>query len=125
MNCRALSFLMLSVLLAAGCGTETETTTIDFGADYSVVVSDDFPSLSGNELNVEVLYSGCEPNHEFDLRYTEIDEHEFEVWLNKLTPNQDCEESFREVRAFSLPDELQQGSLIFLGPNIERVLREE
>ncbi|MCC5907846.1 MAG: hypothetical protein JJU13_16660 [Balneolaceae bacterium] len=113
-----LSFLMIS------CTTEADSIVVDFGADYSVLVSDDFPTISDNELNVEVLYTGCEPNHEFNLEYTEINENEFEVWLNKLTPNEDCEDSFQEVRVFTLPGELEEGKIIFLGPNIEIVLKE-
>jgi hypothetical protein len=121
---KIISFTLLLLFLTGACGTETDPSSMDFGADYTIVLSDDFPSLNDDELNVEVLYTGCEPNHEFDLNHSETDEYEFEMWLYKLTPNEDCEESFQELRTFSVPDELEQGRLIFIGPNVEQVLRE-
>jgi hypothetical protein len=119
-----LIFLSLSGLLMISCGTEEEPPTIDFGADYSVIISDELPAIINNELNVEVLYTGCEPGHEFELNFQQIGENENELWLTKITPNEDCNTEFREVIVLPLPEELQSGRLVFTMPNGQLVLRD-
>lgn len=117
-------FISLSGLLLISCGTEADPPTIDFGADYSVIISDELPSIINNELNVEVFYTGCEPGHEFELNFQQVGENENEMWLTKITPNQDCNTEYREVRVFPLPEELQSGRLLFTMPNGQLVLRD-
>ncbi|GEM_PF-585053 len=121
---KAILFCCIAGLLAISCGTEEDPPTIDFGADYIVVISDELPSILNNELNVEVLYTGCEPGHEFELNFQQVGENENEMWLTKITPNEDCITEFREVNVFPLPEELELGRLLFTVPNGQLILRD-
>jgi hypothetical protein len=124
MSLKSLQLFFILIIFFLGCSTDSDEVPIDFGADYNIVVSDDLPDISGDELVVEVLYSGCEPNHDFAINFQSLRENENEMWLTKITPNQECEETFQEIRRFPLPEELQSGRLIFTGPNVNLVLRE-
>lgn len=112
-------------LLVIGCSTNPEINEIDFGAEYNVVVTDEFPNLAGNELQIEVSYSGCNGNHEFSLNFRQTNQSEYDVWLTKVTPDQDCRAFFQELVIQPLPEQLQSGRITFLGPNERIVLREE
>lgn len=112
------------ILWLGGCGTDSDPGAPDFGSDYSVVLAGGSPSITGNSLSVILFYLGCEPNHEFVLNFEETGDNEFEIWLTKITPNQDCQESFEESRIFPLPAGLETGRIVFNAPNIQRVLRE-
>jgi hypothetical protein len=121
----SISALITALVILVSCGTEEEAPPeIDFGADYTVIVSDEFPSLSGDELSVELFYTGCEPGHEFDLNSLQTAETEHEVWLTKITPNDECNTEHQEVRVFTLPEPLLTGRLIFTAPNAQIVLRD-
>ncbi len=116
--------LLPFLLIIFGCGTSSDPLDVDYGADYLIVVTEDRPSVVGNTLRVVLRYNGCEPNHQFELNSLENDNNEFEVWLRKITPNQDCDQSFEESREFELPAETNQSRIRFSAPNFEGILRE-
>lgn len=124
---RKFSFLLLILfsIWSLSCTTDSDSDSIDFGAEYEIVVSDEYPSLSSSELSVEVSYSGCDSNHDFALDFRSLVNQQHEAWLIKLTPDQECEAFFQEVKRFPLPAELQSGGLILEAPNTRLVLREE
>ncbi|MCC5942228.1 MAG: hypothetical protein JJU37_11865 [Balneolaceae bacterium] len=122
---KKINILLLSLLfLLLGCGTSSDPIDVDYGSDYLIIVTQDRPSVVGNTLRVVVFYNGCEPNHEFEVNTLEGDNNEYEVWLRKITPNQDCELSFEESREFELPAETNQSRIRFSAPNFEGILRE-
>lgn len=116
--------LFIASLFIIGCSTSTDINEVDFGAEYNVVVTDEFPNLTDNELQVEVSYSGCDPNHEFSLNFRQTNVSEYDVWLTKVTPDQDCRAFFQELVIQPLPEQLKSGRLFFIGPNERIVLRE-
>lgn len=116
--------LLLSLAILTGCSSDSDPLSADFGADYSIVVTGDLPAVSSNTLRVILFYIGCEPNHEFTLNTEETGNNEYRVWLTKNTPNQDCQQSFEELREFPLPEETNGSRIVFIAPNFEGVLRE-
>ncbi len=116
-------FIPLLIFLF-GCGTSSDVLDVDYGADYILIVTEDRPSIVGNTLRVVVQYNGCSPNHEFEINALENDNREYQVWLRKITPNEDCQESFEESREYELPAETAQSRIRFTAPNFEGVLRE-
>ncbi len=119
-----LLILFITTLLIIGCSTGTDIDEVDFGAEYNVVVTDEFPNLTDSELQVEVSYSGCDPNHEFSLNFRQTNVSEYDVWLTKVTPDQDCQAFFQELVIQPMPEEIRTGRVVFFGPNERIVLRE-
>ncbi len=81
---RRLSLLLLFGFLISCSDNQTSSTSedIEFGAPYSIITTSDMPTISNEVLNSRVSYSGCNPDHEFELK-SNNDNSVTEIWLFK------------------------------------------
>lgn len=122
-------FLFTAVLL--GCNDDdvddappdTTPAIIDFGANYAIVEGEtgptgiELPVLAGDSLWAVVGYSGCDGNHEFELRSRLLSESRAEVWLYKITEDEDCAAYFAHDETHRVPfDVLERNEIFLVGP---------
>ncbi len=107
------------LLFVVACINDQGSDTNQFGSPYKVIQTQAQPSLTTDSLFVAVAYSGCEGNHTFSLKYR-VFSSTAEVWLVKETPGQMCDAYFEEVKAFPIPNEVQNSlTVVLLGPKDE------
>jgi len=117
-----LSLLLLFGFLISCSDNQTSSTSedIEFGAPYSIITTSDMPTISNGVLNSRVGYSGCNPDHEFELK-SNNDNSVTEIWLFKKT-SQQCEAYFEEEREFTLSESiLRSDEIILITPDEERI----
>ncbi|MCC5913319.1 MAG: hypothetical protein JJU46_02985 [Balneolaceae bacterium] len=118
-------FIIATLLIFTACGAvEEETEGVDFGAQYTIVVSDDLPAVSDGDVIIEVSYTACEAGHEFNLNTDEVADNDFRVWLTKITPNDECTDLQTQVEQHSLPEAALNGRITVSGPNVDLVVQE-
>ncbi len=100
----------ITVILFMGCSTGADDMSIDFGYEYEVIVSEDRPSLTDGELVVEVGYDGCDPAHEFELNLRAVGSDAMEMWLVKLTEDEECEDRFEQLNIYDIEEEIEGAS---------------
>lgn len=101
-----------------GCTTGADDLSIDFGAEYEIIVTEDRPSLTDGELVVEVRYDGCNPAHEFELNLRAVGSDTMEMWLVKLTEDEDCDARFEQLNIYDIEGEIEGiTERILLTPN--------
>lgn len=125
----SLMFLFVGVLF--GCSDDddddtppnTAPTIIDFGTNYAVVegitepTGIEIPVLAGDSLWVRVGFSGCSADHEFELRSRLLSENRAEIWLYKITEDEDCAAYFAPNEIHRVPFEvLARNEIYLVGP---------
>jgi hypothetical protein len=112
----------LTFILFSGCVNEVWFDGNRFGYHYTLIENDSLPRLSGDTLFVAVGYSGCNPGHRFEVRYSFSKILSAEVWLFKSSPDQLCDAYFEEVKVFILPRQVSSKQTVTLvGPNGEQI----
>ncbi len=113
---------ILNFILFSGCVNEVRFDGNRFGYHYTLIQNDSLPRLSGDTLFVGVAYSGCNPGHRFEVRYSFNRILSAEVWLFKSSPDQLCLAYFEEVQVFVLPRQVSSKQTVTLtGPNGEQI----
>ncbi|MBO6572529.1 hypothetical protein GYB29_02345 [bacterium] len=119
---RVLSLIFLFGFLISCSENQTFSPSedIEFGAPYSIIKTSDMPAITNGILNSRVGYSGCNPDHEFELK-SNTDNSVTEIWLFKKT-SQQCEAYFEEEREFTLSESiLRSDKIILITPSEERI----
>lgn len=118
-------FLISTLLIFTACGTVDEDSgETDFGAQYTVVVDNDLPAISGGDISIEVSYTACEGAHEFEFNANEVSEGDYRVWLTKTTPNDECPDLQTQVEQHPLPEGALNARITLTGPNVDLVVQE-
>lgn len=119
---KVLSLLLLFGFLISCSDNQTSSPSedIEFGAPYSIITTSDMPTINNGVLNSRIGYSGCNPDHEFELK-SNTDNSVTEIWLFKKT-SQQCEAYFEEEREFTLSESiLRSDKIILITPSEERI----
>lgn len=85
-----------------------------FGYNYQINETETLPFVRDDSLFVEVSYSGCESEQVFSLEAAGNFSTIQEIWLFKITPDQDCDAFFTEERGFYIPRIAQLATQVFL-----------
>lgn len=114
-------FAILFIFVACTDSGTLKPENSQFGTQYSLVTEGEVPFIREDTLVAEVTYSGCNGGHEFDL-ISQSTSSPAQLWLYKVTPNQDCEAFFRERKSFPLIQSMRQADDIqMLAPDGSRV----
>lgn len=125
------SLVLLFTAVLFGCSDDDDDDAppsptpaiIDFGANYAVLegatgpTGIEIPVLAGDSLWVRVGFSGCSADHEFELRSRLLSANRAEVWLYKITEDEDCAAYFAPDEFHRIPfDVLARNEIFLVGP---------
>lgn len=101
-------------LLVTACITESENNKNIFGYSYHITNP---PEIVNDTLFVKVGYSGCSGGHTFELRKSDLNSNQLDLWLHKKTKNEMCEAYFEETLSFILLDTQSARKIKMLSPD--------